>query len=148
VDRPETPPERQQPTGWPARPTPDVPAAPDDPGQGGGHGQEVVDRPGRGSGSPGGHRLPRIRWEVQPRRRVAFVGVLFLVAFSVLLTVCVDFRVGGYVLAAALVIAAVLRATLPATYCLGLLVRSRRQDVTTDLVLAVVVAVLARTVPG
>lgn len=101
-----------------------------------------------GPGPDGGSRRGRIHWEVQPRRRAAFVGVLVLVAFSVLASVLVDFRLGGYLMSASLVIAAVLRATLPATYCLGLLVRSRQQDVTTDLLLAVVVAVLARSVPG
>ena len=89
-----------------------------------------------------------IRWEVPPLRRTAFVVVLVVMALSVLVTVAVDFRLGGYVLAAALGLAALLRALLPAKYCLGLLVRSRRQDVLMATLLAVSVAVLAATVPN
>jgi len=88
-----------------------------------------------------------IHWEVPPMRRLAFVVVLAVMALSVLLTVTVDFRLGGYVLATALALAAVLRAFLPAKYCLGLLVRSRRQDVLIATLFAVSVAVLAATVP-
>ena len=83
-----------------------------------------------------------------PARRVAFVAVLCVVAASVIVTVTVDFRVGGYVLAAALGAAAVMRAVLPEEYCLGLLVRSRRVDVTIDALLAVAVFVGAQIVPG
>jgi len=79
---------------------------------------------------------------------MAFVGVLLVMATAVLVTVVADFRAGGYLLAAALGLAALLRAVLPATLCLGLLVRSRRQDVVTALVLGTAVAVLARTLPG
>ncbi|MFN8077821.1 MAG: DUF3017 domain-containing protein [Kineosporiaceae bacterium] len=89
-----------------------------------------------------------IRWEVAPSRRTAFVVVLGVVALSVVVTLGVDFRVGGYVLALALVLAAGFRAFLPARLCLGLLIRSRRLDVTMSLVLAAAVAVLARSVPG
>ena len=64
-----------------------------------------------------------------------------VVALFVVLTVMVDFRVGGYVLAAALALAAVMRATLPEKYCLGLLVRSCRVDVAIDTALAVAVFV-------
>ncbi|MGZ4627086.1 MAG: DUF3017 domain-containing protein [Kineosporiaceae bacterium] len=50
-------------------------------------------------------------------------------------------------LAASLGLAALFRAVLPERYCLGLLVRTRRLDVTTAAVLAVAVAVLAGIVP-
>ncbi|NLT54017.1 MAG: DUF3017 domain-containing protein [Actinomycetales bacterium] len=137
----------------------------------------VPRHPGTTSAAPGAHRAPddwvpgetspgeggrssaaraggppqrpfRIHWQVQPRRRMAFVGVLLVMATAVLVTVVADFRAGGYLLAAALGLAALLRAVLPATLCLGLLVRSRRQDVVTALVLGTAVAVLARTLPG
>lgn len=88
-----------------------------------------------------------VQWEVPPTRRVAFVAVLLTVAASVVVTVRWDFRFGGYLLAAALGLAAALRALLPERYCLGLLVRSRRVDVLISTVLAVGVAVLARVVP-
>ena len=63
------------------------------------------------------------------------------------MTVLVDFRAGGYVLAAACGLAASFRALLPEQYCLGLLVRSRRIDVTTAVVLALAVGVVAGIVP-
>ena len=88
-----------------------------------------------------------VRWEVPPNRRLAFTAVLLTVAASVLVTVLVDFRVGGYVLAGACVLAASFRAALPEQYCLGLLVRSRRIDVTTAVVLAVAVGAVAGIVP-
>ena len=89
-----------------------------------------------------------IRWEVPPTRRLAFVAVLLVVVASVMVTVLVDFRVGGYVLAGALALAAGLRAALPAKYCLGLLVRSRQVDVVMAALLAVAVFVTAHVVPG
>jgi hypothetical protein len=90
-----------------------------------------------------------VQWEVPPTRRIAFVLVLAVAALSVLLTIGLhDFRIGGYVLAAALAAAAVMRATLPEKYCLGLLVRSRRLDVTIDALLAVGVFVGAQIVPS
>lgn len=89
-----------------------------------------------------------IRWEVPPSRRLAFVIVLVVVAAAMVITVSVGFRTGGYTLAAALALAAVLRAVLPARYCLGLLVRSRQLDVTMAGVLALAVLVTARIVPG
>lgn len=89
-----------------------------------------------------------IRWEVPPSRRLAFVVVLLVVAAAVLLTVTTGFRVGGYTLAAALALTAVLRAFLPAKYCLGLLVRSRQLDVTMATVLAIAVLISTRLVPG
>ncbi len=89
-----------------------------------------------------------VRWEVPPTRRIAFVVVLLLAAASVLVTVLDDFRRGGYVLAGALGLAALLRAVLPERLCLGLLVRSRRLDVTAAAVLAVGVAFTASIVPG
>jgi hypothetical protein len=88
-----------------------------------------------------------VRWEVPPNRRLAFTAVLVTVAASVVVTVLVDFRVGGYVLAGACVMAASFRAALPDKYCLGLLVRSRRIDVTTAIVLAVAVGAVAGIVP-
>lgn len=88
-----------------------------------------------------------VRWEVPPNRRLAFTAVLLTVLASVLVTVLVDFRAGGYVLAGACVLAASFRAALPEQYCLGLLVRSRRIDVTTAIVLAVAVGALAGVVP-
>jgi hypothetical protein len=89
-----------------------------------------------------------VRWEVPPSRRVAFVVVLLVAAASVAVTVLVSFRLGGYLLAGALALAAVMRATMPERYCLGLLVRSRRTDVAINATLAVAVFVGARIVPG
>ena len=89
-----------------------------------------------------------VRWEVPPERRVAFTIVLVVLAASVAVTVFVDFRAGGYVLATSLGLAALFRAVLPERYCLGLLVRTRRLDVTMAAVLAVAVAVLAGIVPN
>jgi hypothetical protein len=71
-----------------------------------------------------------------------------MVAASVAVTALVDFRLGGYVLGAALLLASVARTVLPPEYCLGLLVRSRRFDATITLVLAVAVAVTAKVVPS
>jgi hypothetical protein len=89
-----------------------------------------------------------IQWEVPPIRRIAFVLVLLVVGTSVIISAAGLFRLGGYLLAASLVLAATLRGTLPARYCLGLLIRSRRIDVVTMLVLAVAVGVMARSVPS
>jgi len=89
-----------------------------------------------------------VQWEVPPTRRIAFVAVLTVVAASVGVSVAADARAGGYTLAGALALAAVLRALLPERYCLGLLVRSRQVDVLVDAVLAVVLFVLAGVVPG
>ena len=89
----------------------------------------------------------RLRWEVPPQRRIAFSAVLAVMAASVLVTVVGDWRRGGYVLAGALLLAAVLRAALPEKYCLGLLVRSRRIDVVMAATLAVAVALVAGIVP-
>jgi hypothetical protein len=89
-----------------------------------------------------------IHWEVPPTRRIAFVAVLAVMASSVLVTALVDFRVGGYILAGALALAAGMRAALPEKYCLGLLVRSRRVDIVVAAVLALAVFVTARIVPG
>jgi hypothetical protein len=89
-----------------------------------------------------------VQWEVPPVRRLAFTVVLLVVAASVVTTLLVDFRLGGYVLAAALALSAGFRAGLPERYCLGLLVRSRRLDVAAAAVLAVGVAVLANAVPS
>ena len=92
--------------------------------------------------------MAMVRWEVPPSRRVAFVVVLLVVAAAVLVSVHVDSRAGGYTLAGALGLAAVLRALLPEKYCLGLLVRSRQFDVIVDAGLAVVLLVLANRVPA
>jgi Protein of unknown function (DUF3017) len=81
-------------------------------------------------------------------RRLMFVGVLVVAAVSVPVTVLVDFRAGGGVLAAALLMSSLARALLPAEYCLGLLVRSRRVDVITSFVLAAAVFVCAWIVPS
>ena len=89
-----------------------------------------------------------VQWEVPPTRRLAFVFVLLVVAASVLVTMSDHFRVGGYLLALALGMAAVIRGTLPEKYCLGLLVRSRRLDVLFDSVLAVAVLITAHIVPS
>ena len=83
-----------------------------------------------------------------PTRRAAFFVVLLLVALSVPVTLGIGFRIGAYVLSLALVVGGVARAVLPDYLSLGLLVRSRQQDVATLLGLAVAVAVLARLVPG
>jgi hypothetical protein len=79
---------------------------------------------------------------------MAFVSVLTVTACSVLVTVLVDFRDGGYLLATALGMAAVLRTTLPPKYCLGLLIRNRHTDVITMAALAVAVAISVSVVPG
>jgi len=79
---------------------------------------------------------------------MAFIAVLVVMFASLVVTLLLGFRAGGYVLAASLALAAVFRATLPPMYCLGLLVRNRTIDVTTTTVLAVSIAFLAATVPG
>jgi len=89
-----------------------------------------------------------VRWEVPPTRRIAFVVVLSFMALSILVTWAVSFRVGGYVLAGALGLAAVLRASLPDRYCLGLLVRPRRLDVAVAASFAAAIALTATIVPG
>ena len=89
-----------------------------------------------------------IRWEVPPSRRFAFVVVLTVMAAAIVVSWFDHFRAGGYLLAAALGLAAVLRATLPEKYCLGLLVRSRAVDVVTAATFAVAIAVFAAVVPG
>ena len=89
-----------------------------------------------------------VEWEVPPTQRIAFVTVLATLGLSVLVTWLVDFRLGGYLLAASAGLAAVLRAVLPDRYCLGLLVRSRQFDVVIAALFAVTLAVLAAVVPG
>jgi hypothetical protein len=83
-----------------------------------------------------------------PTRRAAFFVVLLLVACSLPATLLVDFRVGGYVLALAAILGGTARALLPDYLCLGLLVRSRQQDVVTLYALGAAVAVAAFYVPG
>lgn len=80
-------------------------------------------------------------------RRAVFIGVLALVAASVFVTWFVNFRMGGYVLASAALVGAVSRAVLPEYLCLGLLVRSRRQDTVTLLVIGVALAASVSIVP-
>ena len=81
-------------------------------------------------------------------RRLVFIGVLVVMAVSVPVTVLAGFRAGGAVLTSALLMSSLARAVLPAEYCLGLLVRSRRVDVFTSFVLAAAVFVCAWIVPG
>jgi hypothetical protein len=83
-----------------------------------------------------------------PVRRVAFAIVLLLVASSLPVTMVIGFRTGGYLLALAALFGGVARAVLPDYLCLGLLVRSRQQDVVTLFVLGISLAVAARIVPG
>ena len=89
-----------------------------------------------------------IRWEVPPSRRLAFVVVLGVVALSVLATWTISFRLGGYLLAGALLLAATMRLVLPAKFCLGLLVRSRPLDVAIAATLGVALLVMVNLVPG
>jgi Protein of unknown function (DUF3017) len=77
-----------------------------------------------------------------------FAVVLLLVALSLPVTILVGFRIGGYVLALAALLGGTARALLPDYLCLGLLVRSRQQDVATLLGLGIAVAVAARIVPA
>jgi DUF3017 family protein len=83
-----------------------------------------------------------------PTRRAAFAVVLLLVACSLPATLLFDFRVGGCVLALAAVVGGTARALLPDYLCLGLLVRSRQQDVLTLYALGAAIAVAALNVPG
>jgi hypothetical protein len=83
-----------------------------------------------------------------PTRRAAFAVVLLLVACSLPATLLIDFRVGGLVLALAALVGGTARAVLPDYLCLGLLVRSRQQDVFTLYALAAAVTVAALNVPG
>nr|WP_269326861.1 DUF3017 domain-containing protein [Kineosporia mesophila] len=73
---------------------------------------------------------------------------MLLVAASLPLTMLVNFQVGGYSLALAAIVGGTARAVLPDYLCLGLLVRSRQQDVLTMFVLGVAIALLAWKVPG
>ena len=76
------------------------------------------------------------------------MAVLTVMASSMVVTLVLGFRAGGYVLAASLGLAGLVRAMLPPKYCLGLLVRGRGFDVTTTTILAVSIAFLTATVPG
>jgi len=93
--------------------------------------------------SPAQQKRARVKWQVQPHRRAAFSVVVTLMVVSLGVVVVVGFRPGGYCLAASLGLAALMRALLPARWCLGLLVRSRRLDV---LMLATLAATLALVV--
>jgi hypothetical protein len=83
-----------------------------------------------------------------PVRRAAFAVVLLLVACSLPVTLLAGFRAGGYVLALAALTGGTARAFLPEYLCLGLLVRSRRQDAATLFALGAAVAVATRILPG
>jgi hypothetical protein len=83
-----------------------------------------------------------------PARRTAFVVVLLLVACSLPVTLLFDFRFGGCVLALAALFGGTARALLPDYLCLGLLVRSRQQDVVTLYALGLAVAITALNVPS
>lgn len=83
-----------------------------------------------------------------PVRRAAFAVVLFLVACSPVVTLLVNFQAGGYLIALAALIGGTARAVLPDYLCLGLLVRSRQQDVVTLYALGVAIALFAWKVPN
>jgi F0F1-type ATP synthase assembly protein I len=83
-----------------------------------------------------------------PARRAAFATVLLLVACSLPLSLLVSFQAGGSVLALAAIVGGVARAVLPDYLCLGLLVRSRQQDVLTLFALGAAVAVFTWNVPS
>jgi hypothetical protein len=86
-----------------------------------------------------------VRWQVQPHRRAAFSIVVSMMLTSLIVVVLVGYQEGGYCLSATFVLAAAMRAVLPARWCLGLLVRSRRLDVLMFAGLAVaMLAVLSR----
>ncbi|MBL8931309.1 MAG: DUF3017 domain-containing protein [Kineosporiaceae bacterium] len=89
-----------------------------------------------------------VEWEVPPSRRFAFVLVLTVMAFSIVIAALGHVRAGGYLLAASMALAATMRAALPEKYCLGLLVRSRIFDVATAAVFAVALAVAAAILPA
>lgn len=89
-----------------------------------------------------------VEWEVPPSRRVAFVGVLVVAAAAIATSWSGHFRVGGYLLALAMALAATLRALLPERYCLGLLVRGRTFDVITAATFAAAIAFTVTIVPG
>ena len=83
-----------------------------------------------------------------PVRRIAFLIVLLLVAASLPITMLTSFKAGGLSLALAAIVGGTARAVLPDNLCLGLLVRSRQQDVLTMYALGIAVALLAWKVPG
>jgi len=83
-----------------------------------------------------------------PTRRAAFAVVLLLVACSLPVTLLFDFQFGGCVLALAALVGGTARALLPDYLCLGLLVRSRQQDVITLYAVGLAVAISALNVPG
>ena len=79
-------------------------------------------------------------------------GSYWVVAAGLVATVAVglatDARVGSFVLAGVLVVAAVVRAAAPDPGPVALVVRRRWLDVTLLVALAIAVAVLAAVVPG
>ncbi len=115
-----------------------------------GEGPGSVDVSGKVEGVLGGSATwdtPSVEGPSLPTRRAAFAVVLFLVACSVPATLLFDFQVGGCVLASAALVGGTARALLPDYLCLGLLVRSRQQDVVTLFALGAAVAVAALYVP-
>lgn len=92
--------------------------------------------------------VPVIQWEVPPSRRFAFVLVLTVMVISVLAAGLGHVRLGGYLLAASLALAATMRAMLPEKYCLGLLVRTRTFDVVTAAVFAVALVATTAVLPA
>jgi hypothetical protein len=89
-----------------------------------------------------------IQWEVPPSRRFAFVVVLLVMASSVAVAWSGQVRLSGYLLAAAMALAATLRAVLPEKYCLGLLVRTRSMDVAVAAGFALALAVATAVLPA
>jgi Protein of unknown function (DUF3017) len=83
-----------------------------------------------------------------PVRRAAFALVLLLVALSLPVTLLAGVRYGGFTLALAAFTGGAARALLPDYLCLGLLVRSRRQDAVTLFALGAAVAVATWILPG
>ena len=89
-----------------------------------------------------------IQWEVTPTRRFAFVLVLSVMLISVLTAGLGHVRLGGYLLALAMAMAATMRAMLPEKYCLGLLVRTRTFDVVTAATFAVALVAATAVLPA
>ena len=80
-------------------------------------------------------------------RQLPALLVLAVVATGLLLATAVDWQVGARVLGLAFLLAALLRATLPARQAGWLVVRTRALDVAVLLSLGAAVLVLAETIP-
>ena len=89
-----------------------------------------------------------VTWEVPPSRRFAFIVVLLFMMAGLLVSGTGHFRIGGYLLALSMALAATFRATLPEKYCLGLLVRTRSVDVLVAAGFAIALAATVAVVPG